>query len=189
MRPNRAIAPILIVFGLGIVLFLALLAGPVLAAESPHTIVVTVTERAPQPDSLIHVQVKVLDEANQPMDVDRPDELLEVRDESGASFPFRPFMERTDVGVYETTLSFPRAGIWTIIAGPDEADVVRLPRRVEISVRGDVAGPLDPGSTVATAALVLFGVLIVVLFGSRLRRSKGSRKASPEPGAHDTWWW
>jgi len=188
-RSHRVGVPVLGAIGLGIVLFPAPLAGPVLAAGSPHAIVVTVTERVPQPDSLVHVQVKVLDEANQPMDVDRPDELLEVRDQSGVSLPYRPLMERTNIGTYETTLSFPRAGIWTIIAGPGEADVVRLPPQVEISVRGDVAGPLDPRSTVATAALVLFGVLGVVLFGNRLRRLKGTRKASPEPEAHDTWWW
>jgi len=176
------------VVGLGIVLSAVLWAGPALATGSPHVIIVT-TERFTTPDSGVHVQVKVLDRANQPLDVDQPDELLEVRDQSGASLPYRPPMEHTDVGVYETTLSFPRAGIWTIITGPDEADMVRIPRQVTITVQRAVAGPLDPGSTVAAAALVLLGVLGVILFGNRLRRPKGTRKASPEPEAHDTWWW
>lgn len=189
MRPNRVRTLILVVVGLGIALISAVSASPAFATGSPYVIVVTVSPPYPQPESPVHVQVKVLDETNQPIDVDQPDELLEVSDVSGVSLPFRPLMDQTGVGAYETTLSFPRAGIWTIIAGPDEADVVRLPPQVTIRVRGDAAGPLEPRSTVAVAALVLLGVLAVVLLGSRLRRAKGSRKASPEPEAHDTWWW
>ncbi len=183
-----AVAPVVIVVGLGIVLLVALWASPAFATETPHVIVVT-TERFTTPDSGVHVQVKVLDEANRPVDVDQPDELLEIRDQSGVSLPYRPSMEHTDIGAYETTLSFPHAGIFTIVTGPDEADVVRIPPRVTISVQRAVAGTLDPGSTVAAAALVLLGILGVILFGSRLRRPKGTRKVSPEPEAHDTWWW
>ncbi len=159
------------------------------ASGSPHVLVISVPEGAPRPESPVHVEVKVFDSANQPVDADQPDELLEVRDESGVSLPYRPLMDKTGIGAYETTLSFPRAGIWTVIAGPDEADVVRYPRQVTIRVFGDVAHPVESKSTVAVAALMLLGVLIVVLLGSRLRRAKGARKAAPEPEAHDTWWW
>lgn len=189
MRPNRLTALILAAVGLGIALVPAVSASPALATGSPHVVVLTVPEGFPRPEDVVRVKVKVLDQDNQPVDVDQPDELLEVRDKSGASLPFRPLMKQTGVGTYETDLSFPRPGIWTIVAGPDEADVVRLPPQVTIRVFGDVAGPLEPSSTVAVAALVLLGVLAVVLLGSRLRRAKGTRKALPEPEAHDTWWW
>ncbi|NIA25911.1 MAG: hypothetical protein GWP04_10140 [Gammaproteobacteria bacterium] len=176
--------------GFGIALSLAVLsASPALAAGSPQTIIVTVGNRNPQPDHLVQVRVTVLDEADEPVNVDYPDELLEVRDDSGMSLPFRPKMRQTYVGVYETNLSFSRSGVWTIIVGPDETDVTTVPAQVKIFVRGRVTTSIGSESIAAAVALVLFVLLVVAVFGSRLRRLKRAAKEAPEPEAHDTWWW
>lgn len=190
MRRHRFLVWFVGLVGIGVVLVAVLSASPVLADGLPQVIIVTVAQRDTQPDTGVLVQVKVFDSANQPVDVDQPDELLDVHDDSSALSPrWRPLMEQTGVGSYETTLSFPHVGMWTIFVAPDEGDVARIPPVVTVRVSAKGAVSVSQGSIVAVAALVVLGVLAVVLFGGRLRRARGARKAAPEPEAHDTWWW
>lgn len=165
-------------------------ASAAFAAGEAATVIATVSERTVQPEQAIRITITVLDADNEPVDVDNPEGLVEIRDLTGNVAPYRPDVQRVQPGTYSATFVPVTEGTWEIVVAPDLGAVARVPSSLVVeSTRLVSAKASRSGSTLATIALFVFIVLGAVFVTRSLRRPRGRRKASPEPEAHDTWWW
>ena len=165
-------------------------ASAAFAADEAAIVIATVPERTVQPDHAIWITITVLDAGNQPVDVDNPQGLVEIRDLTGNVAPYRPDVRRVQSGTYSATFVPVTAGTWEIVVAPDFAGVARVPSSIVVeSTRLVSTRASRSGSTLATIALLVFVLLGAVFVVRAFRRPRSRRKASPEPEAHDTWWW
>jgi hypothetical protein len=129
--------------------------------------------------------VAVYDAEGYRVDFPVSENLIVVKDNSGKTTSFVPEARRVGTGTYQAVFTLPHTGVWTIVIAPD------TPFAVVSSVTSYSSTPvrLSPTSFVAAIALAVVGVLLVVLLGARVRKARLTRKAAPNPEAHDTWWW
>lgn len=163
------------------------LPAPTASAGEATKVVVDLSQQDVDVGGYLDVTVHVYDAEGALVDVAGPNDLIEVRDDSGVSSSYRPPAQRISTGTYSAQLTFSHAGRWIIVAGPD----MRTGNPgIPIQVSSDVSKvALDPATTTAAIALVVAGLLIVTLIGARVRKARLTAKARPNPEAHDTWWW
>lgn len=165
--------------------------SPGVAAEGvPHTVIVTTEGREVIDGHQLRLAVKVFDDGNRPVDVDHPDDLIEVRDPTGEWPSYRIHLTWIGTGRYSGGIEFRTHGMWQIVVAPDwPDDLIRRPPIMDITVTRGRVRSIDPASTLAFVSLVVLIVSIVVVSKGWLRRPRQSAKGKPEPEAHDTWWW
>jgi hypothetical protein len=132
----------------------------------------------------LSVDVYVYDAAGYLVDLPASDNLIVVEDNSGKTTSFVPFTKRLTTGTYHAGFSLPHSGTWTIVIAPDTPFAV-----VKSVTSYSATARFSSEWLTPVIALAVLGVLLVVLLGNRLRRSRFTGRAAPTPEAHDTWWW
>ncbi|MGH8946924.1 MAG: hypothetical protein ACRDVL_12350 [Acidimicrobiia bacterium] len=130
--------------------------------------------------------------SDEPVDVEDPSSLLEIRDGGEGTSRIRfADMERVGPGVYEVSHSFREPGTWVAVVQPDVDDRSNLPPKSTDELRISVESrPADGGSSPRSLAipvsvvLVLLVAMLVVLATRHRTRSEPGKEAV----AHDTWW-